>query len=290
MLRSAVHLLIAAALALPALAAPALSHAADMGDREVSRRVSLGGSCQHCQLQGKKFVGASLTGADFSGSDLKGADLRGASVMASSFNDCDFTDADLRGATAVGSRFDRARFGSALMSGFDGKALRLVAAQMADAKLQSASLMFSDLSDAQLPGAVLVGADLKVSNLTGADGRGADFTSASLVGARLIHGTVPASPPRLAPAPTLMSKCLLGVRPSVRPALFVSSLVSASRCHCASAVSDQCANCRPSTADASRSGPPAACVAIEPSNCCRRGKRAVLAESSTARARATLSP
>ena len=92
----------AAALALAAFAAAASAPSAAgamPADREVSRRVSLGGACRHCQLQGKKLVGASLTAADFSGSDLRDADLRGAQVMASTFSDCDFSRADLRGAS-----------------------------------------------------------------------------------------------------------------------------------------------------------------------------------------------
>ena len=51
-----------------------------MQDRDVARSVSLGGSCNRCELSGRNLSGATFTGASFMNATLVGANLRGADL------------------------------------------------------------------------------------------------------------------------------------------------------------------------------------------------------------------
>ena len=42
-----------------------------MGDKEVARMVSFGGSCAGCELSGRKLTGAHFEGANFEGLDCE---------------------------------------------------------------------------------------------------------------------------------------------------------------------------------------------------------------------------
>ena len=67
-----------------------------------ARMVSLGGSCNRCELSGRNLSGATFTGATFTSATLVGANLRGAELVGSNFSGSDFTRADLRGAEMPG--------------------------------------------------------------------------------------------------------------------------------------------------------------------------------------------
>src|SRR3989338_7082039 len=54
-------------------------------DRDVARSVSLGGSCNRCELSGRNLSGATFTGASFMNATLVGANLRGAEMVGSNF-------------------------------------------------------------------------------------------------------------------------------------------------------------------------------------------------------------
>ena len=58
----------------PAFAGVELS----LQDRDVARSVSLGGSCNRCELSGRNLSGATFTGASFANATLIGSNLRGA--------------------------------------------------------------------------------------------------------------------------------------------------------------------------------------------------------------------
>ena len=75
-------------------ATPAL---AEMQDRDVARTVSLGGSCNGCELSGRNLTGASFSGASFVNATFVGSDLRGVEMMGSNFTGADFTRANLHG-------------------------------------------------------------------------------------------------------------------------------------------------------------------------------------------------
>src|SRR3712207_9360448 len=78
--------------------------------REVSRSMSLGGSCKKCEFSGRSMTNATFTGGNFTGASLVGADLRGAKMHGVRFPGADFTRADLRGAATLGSVFSGAIF------------------------------------------------------------------------------------------------------------------------------------------------------------------------------------
>ena len=50
-------------------------------DRDVARMVSLGGSCNRCELSGRDLSGAAFHGANFMNATLVGAELRGAELI-----------------------------------------------------------------------------------------------------------------------------------------------------------------------------------------------------------------
>ena len=56
----------------------AVATGAQAADKDVARRVALGGSCPGCEFSGRQLVGARFVGGDFARSALVGADLRGA--------------------------------------------------------------------------------------------------------------------------------------------------------------------------------------------------------------------
>ena len=66
-------------------------------DRDVARMVSLGGSCNRCELSGRDLTGAAFHGATFLNATLVGSDLRGAELVGSNFSGSDFSRADLDG-------------------------------------------------------------------------------------------------------------------------------------------------------------------------------------------------
>src|ERR1700743_3439922 len=80
------------------------------GDHDVARTMSFGGSCQHCELSGRKLGGATFTSANFNNATLVGTDLRDAMLLGSYFNDSNFSRADLRNAQMMGAKFHGAFF------------------------------------------------------------------------------------------------------------------------------------------------------------------------------------
>jgi len=79
---------------LSALAAPAAAEVSlSIQDRDVTRMISLGGSCNRCELSGRNLAGATFTGATFTSATLVGADLRGAELVGSNFSASDFSRA-----------------------------------------------------------------------------------------------------------------------------------------------------------------------------------------------------
>ena len=78
------------------VAAPAFAgvvNLSQMQDRDVARMVSLGGSCNRCELSGRDLSGATFTGASFTNATLVGATLRGAELLGSNFAGSDFSRA-----------------------------------------------------------------------------------------------------------------------------------------------------------------------------------------------------
>ena len=151
--------------ALTLLGAASAAHAID---KDVARRVALGGSCQRCQFSGRQLVGARFFGSDFDHSALVGTDLRRPGTAAAADILRRFTRANLQGATVQGSDFEGSAFNNAAMSGLEGQG--------------------SNFSRAVFNGAQLKGAEMQGANLADASAVGADFTSAEMQGAILAHG------------------------------------------------------------------------------------------------------
>jgi hypothetical protein len=116
------RLLLASAVALGGLwAAGAASAHTELDwrwqDRDVARMVSLGGSCNRCELSGRNLSGATFTGATFLNATMVGTNLRGAELVGSNFSHSDFSRADLRGVEIVGATFANANFTGAALQG-----------------------------------------------------------------------------------------------------------------------------------------------------------------------------
>ena len=107
---------------LSALAAPAAAEVSLLiQDRDVTRMISLGGSCHRCELSGRNLAGATFTGASFISATLVGADLRGAELVGSNFSFSDFSRANMTGAALQGSNFSAAVFRDVNMSGAEAQ-------------------------------------------------------------------------------------------------------------------------------------------------------------------------
>src|SRR3569623_1271868 len=66
----------------------------------VAKTWSFGGSCQHCELSGRKLIGASFTGANFDHAAL----LDGIEAQGSYFTRADLTKAQLIDALMTGAK------------------------------------------------------------------------------------------------------------------------------------------------------------------------------------------
>ena len=109
-------------------------------DRDVSRVISISGSCGRCELSGRRLTGANFVGANFTQAMLVGSDLRGATIVGSNFSESDLSRADLRGAELVGSLFTRAILARARMDGVEAHGASFALADLSHANLRGADL------------------------------------------------------------------------------------------------------------------------------------------------------
>lgn len=136
----------------------------------------------NADLSGARFNETNLRRADFSGAILKKAKLTKADLR-----EADFFEADLTDATLVEADLRDAKFTLSILCNANLREVNLRGANLAQAKMGGAILLWADLRKAHLNDADLTEADLSHANLTGSVLWGATLNRADLTQSQLVR-------------------------------------------------------------------------------------------------------
>ena len=99
-----------------------------------SRSITLGGSCNRCELSGRNLSGATLTYANLGGADLRGVKLEGANLGGANLGGADLRGvkpegANLRGANLGGADLTSSRLAGVSLRGADLTGVTIAASE-----------------------------------------------------------------------------------------------------------------------------------------------------------------
>lgn len=155
----------------------AILSGADLSEANLNSANLKGASILDTCLVGAQLIQATLTKAHLYGADLSKASLFGANLFGSSLNATKLNGADLSRAYLAAARFCRAD-PKEFLNRTDLQERYGIAADLSEAKLVNASLIFANFGEANLSKADLRGADLRGANFEEADLRGSNLSGA----------------------------------------------------------------------------------------------------------------